>query len=450
MFGKLNKNIGLSMIAISFIFLFEPAYALYDPLPDFVGYAIMCFALINLADINSQIKDSLYGCGKALLLNIAKAVSLIVLNKHFAPDEMTVGVLIFVFVFAFFEIVILIPTYKQLFSGLLLLGMRYGGEAVFYQKKPHGRNMTERQYSLTLIFVVIKNVFGALPEFTSLITNDSYEFVRLLRGFASIAVMPISVVWLVSMISYFIKVKRDKEFVKNLSNAYTEKLESSPQFYVARKLNIGILILTVAFILSFDLYLNYENVLPDVLFYMAVLAGAYILKNYSSKWKMTAISSVIGAIVSLAVTVSSENLFQLYEPNAIRKDIEAFSLYQRMIVCYFAESLVFFVTTVLALIIIWDIFRQHGDIIDVDVLSSSKAKRAYIAKAVICFALALVSAAGNMYYAISLQYHDRSWIFSYSSVIYSFLNLLFIFTMVYFAGTARESVKSRYKHYTDI
>lgn len=450
MFGKLNKNIGLSMIVISFVFLFEPSYALYDPLPDFIGYAVMCFALINLADINSQINDSLYGFGKALLVSLAKCAALIVLNKYFASDEMTVGVLIFAFVFAFFEIIILVPTYKQLFGGFLSLGMRYGGEAVFYQKKPSGRNITERQYSVTLIFLITKNVLGALPEFTSLITNDSYEFVGLLRGFATIAVLPVSVVWLVSMISYFSHVKKDSEFVKSLSNAYTEKLKSASQFYVARKLNIGILTFALAFALSFDVYLNYENILPDVLFYMMAFVGAYLLKNCSSKWKMTAVTSVVGVIASLAVSISSKNLFRLYEPNAIRRDIEAFALYRRMLVCYLAESVVFFVTSVLTLGIIWDAFKQHGDVIDVKTSTGSGTQRAYLAGAVLCVVFSFLSALGNMYYAISLQYHEKKWIFSYSSVIYSFLNLLFIFTVIYFTGAVRGSIKNRYKQYTDM
>jgi hypothetical protein len=208
MYGRLRKNIGFSLIIFAFFFLFEPSYALIDPLPDFIGYSILCLALVNLADINERIRDSLKGFGKAAVLSLLRFVSLFITAKLFGEDENTIGQLIFVFVFAFFEIFVAIPAYKSLFEGLTSLATFHDGEAVFRKKREKGRSSTEKIYSLTSAFIAVKNVVCSLPEFTSLQTNSSYEFVHLLRIFAIVAVLPISIAWLISVVRYFISVKK--------------------------------------------------------------------------------------------------------------------------------------------------------------------------------------------------------------------------------------------------
>ena len=54
---KLKRNIGFTLMPFAFLFLFEPAYALIDPLPDFIGYLILCTALSNLSFINHRIAE---------------------------------------------------------------------------------------------------------------------------------------------------------------------------------------------------------------------------------------------------------------------------------------------------------------------------------------------------------------------------------------------------------
>lgn len=76
MYGKMRKNIGFSLIPFAFLFLFEPHYALIDLLPDFIGYFIICLAIINLADINLRIREAFWGFRKAIAISICKYVAL--------------------------------------------------------------------------------------------------------------------------------------------------------------------------------------------------------------------------------------------------------------------------------------------------------------------------------------------------------------------------------------
>ena len=100
--GKLKKNIGFSLMPLAFLFLFEPRYTLVDPLPDFIGYILLCAAIINLADINPRVYEAFLGFRKAILVSMLKYVALYMLYSfvyesantpvYDGKDEWVVGV----------------------------------------------------------------------------------------------------------------------------------------------------------------------------------------------------------------------------------------------------------------------------------------------------------------------------------------------------------------------
>ena len=156
--GKLKKNIGFSLMIFAFFFLFEPSFGLIDPIPDIIGYAILCSALINLADINDRIYASFKSFRLGMLFSALRAVTYIVLENVFVDDEQTVGLLLFVFIFAVCDFIWIIPGYRALFDGLLSLGMFEGGDAVYYRKREKGRNASEKLKGLTIVFLIVKNL----------------------------------------------------------------------------------------------------------------------------------------------------------------------------------------------------------------------------------------------------------------------------------------------------
>ena len=168
--GKLNRNIGFSLLPFSFIFLFEPGLTILDPLPDCIGYIIICFAIRNLADINHKIDEAFIGFRKGVLISILRFVAIYLLDSYFIESELSVGLLLFVFAFSFFELIVLIPAYRCFFEGLLSLGILYDGSAVYLKKlrkikrldsegneytdiHESKRNITERAYFFTAFFL---------------------------------------------------------------------------------------------------------------------------------------------------------------------------------------------------------------------------------------------------------------------------------------------------------
>ena len=220
----MKKNAGFSLIPFALIFLFEPGYTVLDPLPDFIGYAILCLAILNLADVSPRIMDAYGRFRRAILINALRLLAIYLLQTVFLDAEHTVGVLLFSFVFSFAELVYLIPAYKDLFDGLLSLGMMQDGTAIYRRRvvkrkiknsdsgeitivtREVGKNATEKLYILTVCFLFVKHLAMTLPEFTSLTTNQPYTFIALLRGMGIAIALPIGVWWLIAFWRYCVSV----------------------------------------------------------------------------------------------------------------------------------------------------------------------------------------------------------------------------------------------------
>ena len=55
---KTQKNMGLWLISLSLIFLFNPNISAVDVLPDFIGYFILSAGISKLADLNFHFAEA--------------------------------------------------------------------------------------------------------------------------------------------------------------------------------------------------------------------------------------------------------------------------------------------------------------------------------------------------------------------------------------------------------
>ena len=464
--GKLKKNIGFSLLPFAFLFLFEPGYTLIDPLPDFIGYAILCAAIINLADISPRIHEAYEGFRRGILINVLRFVSVYLLDRYFADISRSLGLLIFCFVFSLFELIVIIPAYRNLFEGLLHLGMMHDGNAIYTKRvkilritdtdgivkeirKESGSNITEKLYLFTVIFLFLRHVAMTLPEFTTLITNAQYEFISILRIFGIIVILPIGISWLVNVLTYCHKIKKDAPFIERLSEIYLEKVKENPKFYTVRSITSGIYVLIVALAVSTDFYSKYVNVLPDYIFYGLTIVAAILLRKYSNKWIVLSGSSILGIVASFFSHNSSIFFHSEFYPNAIRKNLDAYNAYYRMLGFHIAEAVILFVTVLLAILLLWDVYKAHSDLSSATSQKEFKeGARRYKLGAVATMICAALSSAGSVYYVLAQPFYNTDyWYFYYSAVISVAISLIFAFTASYFAGFVNNSVKYNYRLY---
>lgn len=481
--GKLKKNIGFSLMPLAFLFLFEPRYTLIDPLPDFIGYMLLCAAIINLADINPRIYEAFLGFRKAILVSMLKYVALYMLYSFvyesantpvydgaedwaigvFHESEMAVGILLFVFVFGLFEMVVLIPAYRSLFEGMLSLGMYNDGTAIYLKKitkrekidkktghktvlvRESKRNLTEKAYFLTVALILGQVLANILPELTTLITNTSYAFVVHLRVLLMVLLVPISIAWLIKMLGYCSKIRMDTPFINNVSQKYVTFATENPDLYVVRKLIMGVSSLIVASVLCLNLYVNEVKVIPGFVFAMVVIFSAVTLRKYSKKWGLVISFATINTILS-AVTYFATVKF--YSDSSLSK-LETYNAYNLLVGLSIAESVSFIITFIFTLIMVWEVYGKHTDISFTKEKQSYKAEKTYFLKgAVACTVSAIMMALANVYYVYANHPYliiNIKWIVEYSSVIVLGVSLVFIGILIYNLGNVINSIKCHYK-----
>ena len=446
MYGKLRKNMGFSLIIFAFFFLFEPSCALVDPLPDCIGYSILCFALINLADINDRISYAFRAFRRGILLSILRIVCLILLDKVFVDDEQTVGLLLFVFVFALFELLIMIPGYKALFDGLQNLGIFEGGEAVYHKKHEKGRNASEKMYIMTLVFLIVKNLFSLVPELTTLKSDTSYEFIYIVRILFILITLPFSLTWLINIVRYFVKVRRDTPFVKALEEKYISRSQASPEFFVGRVIRVGLASFLVSFILTFNLYSEGVNYLPNAFAYSTLLATAIFMRRFSGKWRHLAVSSVIGAVCSICLFYVEKYFYEMYYIGAVNRNIEAHNHYYFMLALYIIQSIIFVAVLIFSLMFLYDIFIQHfnREASEHDAYKIED-KRKFSIKLYTCLSMGILYALSSVYHIFSLPRSNWSWVYRYSGIISTAITIMFIASAAVLISHLQDKIKKIYK-----
>ena len=448
MYGILRKNIGFTLLPWAFLFLFEPSYALFDPLPDFIGYFIICVAIINMSDINIRVREAFVAFRKAIVLSFLKYASIYFLNKFFVEAEQTVSLLIFVFIFSFCELIVLIPAYKKLFEGMLSLGMLYGGEAVYFTKKEGGANLTEKAFRFTVLFLITQKVLAALPEFTTLTLNDSYEFIKLLRAFSMILVIPFGIIWLVKMTKYCKAVREDQPFIEAISSLYEEKADANPNFFTVRVLSVGILMFIVGFALSLDIYSEHINLLPDFLGYAVIALAALFLRDFSDKWIGVLITSVFGVASSVAFQIYNKKLMENFFLSEITKDIEAYNAYYTAFAIRIVEAILFVIVLGTVISFMSDIFSGYTDLSRDNLQREHKMlEKTFIKISIFAFVTAIFTAVSGVFYGYAQPMYYLKWYYSYSLLISFVLNAVFVLAIYHFFDVIKNCIRRRYKLY---
>ena len=448
MYGTLRKNIGFSLLPWAFLFLFEPSYALFDPLPDFIGYFIICVAIINMADINIRVREAFCAFRKAIVISILKYASIYLLDRFFVEQEQTVSILLFVFIFSFCELVVLIPAYKKLFEGMLSLGMLYGGEAVYHTNKKGGANLTEKAFRFSVLFLIAQKSLAALPEFTTLTLNDSYEFIKLLRVFSIILAIPFGVAWLVKMTKYCQMVREDKPFIEAVSNLYTEKADANPNFFTVRVLSVGILMFTVGFALSLDVYSEHINLLPDFIGYAVIALAALFLRDFSDKWIRVIVTSALGIASSVTFQIFNKKLMDNFFLSEITKNIEAYNAYYTVFAIRIVEAILFVVVLGTVVSFMSDIFSGYTDLSRDDLQREHKMlEKTFVRISIFAFVTAIITAASTVFYGYAQPMYYLRWYYSYSLLISFVLNVVFVFAICHFFNVIKNCIRRRYSLY---
>ncbi len=320
-------------------FLFNPNIAVIDPLPDFVGYIFLSFALSKLGDLNEPLGEARKAFLRMILIDAGKILAILWIFGMEAAGERSSSFLLWSFVFSVLEWIFLIPAYQKLFEGILQIGNFYENTSIF--KKPRrargDKSITERLRGFTIVFVVAKALLSFLPELADL-TNMSYneqgsvlnlyQYIGTMRMLCFIPVLIVGLVWLVRMLRYVHDLRRDAVLMSGLDATYEEKVLPNEGMFIGRSVTMACIALLLGAIGTLDLRLDHINLLPDILAFVGFLMFFLFLKKKTSLQKgFWTTSLALYGIFCVASMIGQILFFSRYTYGALMRNDEALAAY---------------------------------------------------------------------------------------------------------------------------
>ncbi len=450
---KIKKNFGFGAILVSFIFIFNPNIHLIDLLPDAIGYLLLCLGLSQLADMNDYAQDALKLFRRLFFLQCVKLGSLFWVFVVVNIDDRASSILTFTFVFSMLEILLLIPAYGKLFSSIDYLAQRGGYEI-----------NTQKVKSFTTFFLISKGVFNVLPELAALAqykdenANTSSVFyhvdwfgnIDLLRGFAFIPALIISIIWLIKCIRTIKKIRKDKDFIGYLKDKYVTEILPKTELFLKKSTNFAFLTFSLGIVLSVDFFIGIStgemtevytiNLIPDVFSVICVLCGLWGLREYIPKTKKTAtVASIIYAAVTTAKECIATEFFKKHTILDLRIDMEANHDYTFVKLAAIIEAISFAAFVFTIILVLREIIKNHTGYAPITENASenqnTQDKVAYIHKTLntkvnVLLLFGVICALFNVLYYFMLPFWDFTWIVNFSvSSVFAIVFVLSLFSI---------------------
>ncbi len=459
-----KQNMGFGLIVLSFFFFFNFDFAIFDLLPDIFGYICIYFGLSRLADLNYHFEDARTKFKYGIYSGIAEILFMMFIFGIATPNERSIYILMSVFLFGVADVLIFLFAFKEFFEGFISLGTLCDGNSVFYRRKRErivriGKNKgtvkaresqkscTEKVFSLTVVFIITRTLCTLLPELTSLIDNSEYRFVGLLRVFGVIISLIMGLIWIISVIRYIRRVKKDNVFVANIKEKYLNFLSTRPNLIIKRRLLLGMGVLAIGFILSFDFYADYFNLIPDFLSSVVIILGIMLLRRFSKKHLHATAAAVVYTAVSVLTWTSELGFFGEYYPQAALKNMEAYKMYMTMFGLNILDVAVFLWMTFACANMVTDIAMTHTAPENKTVLSEDDLFYSDLYKSRMIF-VGLSAPCGlvNIYYIYFLTSYSNAWYVSMSNFFTIAADIVLCAYAYKFFADIKDEISSRYKN----
>ena len=467
--AKFKRNAGIGMLIGGFMFLFNPEISVIDILPDFIGYALICAGLANLSDMYYQFADAKRGFSKGILISVAKLVSFIVLIGLFSYSERPVGMLLFTFTFAVLEFVFLIPAYRSLFEGFLYAAQRLDSnsalryaytdskqEKILNKYKDSGeypQNLTQKAYKRATCFVIVKNILAVAPELTSLINNNQYTYIGLLRFFSVTICLIFGLFFLIKAVRYFVAIKNDKIFMEQLREKY--KCDVMPRTHIFTQRGVSALLTcgTVTALLATNIYSEEINVIPNFLFFLLAAIFFCLVKDSVRIKKLGIITASSGFAVSVAEWVLDMVFYKNHYIGEVRKFPHAYREYYTVAAVAVLQSVLFIVTATFLLAAIYNIAKAHTGKPEYEngVVVRNKVHKndlyEYKKICIISFILAVLSKLGYLFNIFASPFSVNFWMMEMSPFIDTLSSGIFALYFAYVCSNIKSEVHKCYSEY---
>ena len=354
---KERKNLGLGLLPIAALFLFNPPLAGFvDVLPDIIGYLLFFIGLRDVADLNYHMEEALASFRRMILVSGFQLLSVFWVFGFCTPKERPVSILLVVFTVSVLELIFAGKAFRELFEGFLYLGSRHSSTAVFRAKGSETRtndekNATTSMAAFTWFFIIAKATFSVLPELASL-TLDSYDernplrflydYISLLRTFAMLILLTVCIAWLIKFWKYIRSILRDTPFMSELTEKYRAEILPKEDIFLKRAIRVGTVVLSLGICFSLDIYIDYISVFPDFICPTVMLIGFFLLKPYIGKGSFFPLCAAANLVSSAAVYFYSVYFYDHFTMSLALFSEKAMLAYHTFCILKITDSVFFF------------------------------------------------------------------------------------------------------------
>ncbi len=312
--NRAGRTLGLGYLIAGACFLFDPFVAVFDLLPDCLGYLFLALGLRRLADLDDRISEAARLVRRLALLGVCRLIATVLTFGLVSPTEQPTFTLLVVFTLAVLDLLMLIPMWRAFGGGLLYLGSRCDATALFDRTSRRGsgasRSITERYISFTTRYFILREALVVLPELTVLThekggndwtASSLYDSIGLFRLVGCSISLVLGIVWLCFTVSYVRRLRGDTSFLERLRTRYDDEILSRPDLLAMRAVKAALVSLCAAVFFAADFYIEGINVIPDVL--SAILLGVSLvfLGRFTKDIRPAAVLTVLYGI-SAAIT----------------------------------------------------------------------------------------------------------------------------------------------------
>ncbi|MBP5173790.1 MAG: hypothetical protein ILP01_02475 [Clostridia bacterium] len=400
-----RRYLRFGIILAAPFFLFNPVYAVIDPIPDWIGYILLCVALSRLCDVNGHFDDAHRSFFRLALIDALKPVTVLVIFAGIDLSERSTMLLLSTFVFAVVELMIAIPGFSDLFEGFTVFAESGGGiEAL-------RGNRTRVAKTATVAFLIAREVLACLPEF-AVLSSQGYDesrfdwsvFIGFFRTSAMMLCFAAGIVWLVIALRYFSKICSDGEFFRAALDIFRERIVEHPGIGIRRRIGAVLLFFSAFFLLAADFQVDGMNILPD--FLCAAAAAGFFLsaRKLGRKWIDGTVMSAVYALVSAAGWYFSYRFHSVYNDYEVQRSAAAWNAFIKYYPFDVISNVVFAAVAILMIARLSGIAADHCGYLSVGAPEEYRESRKLeIVRAVslrmrVCGALTLLSAAAGIAY----------------------------------------------------
>ncbi len=272
------------MIIAGICFLFLPNLALWDFIPDCIGYFLLMQGIARASYLAPVMQQARLTFQKLFYFTLFRFLTAFVIGFLFSSAASSQGdgyQTLFTIVFCGFETAYGVIAFRLFFDGISYLQIRHS-------TPKHDKRITDLK-TLTIAFLFVKALFNVFPTLGALFGASYSSSVETLPGFDIayyttiftllniFVVTGFGIVWLVLLIKLLADIKKDTDLSDSMDVSYFDLLSEQPTLLLRQSLRTAVLLLGIAFFFLLDLSMDRVNILPDPIAAILLFCACFLL-----------------------------------------------------------------------------------------------------------------------------------------------------------------------------